>query len=144
MLQAVRFLAWVAVVLAIGAQATGLGTLGFNLCIERSGDYCSIEMFDQRCCAGDSSESSVQADDRIPADNCDHCVDMPLVLPAAIAAVPTGIADHLMACAITPTLLGWTPLMLRVGVAQRVKLSRSRSPPIPDSLLFAKMIVLRI
>ena len=139
---AVRFLAWMAVVLAIGAQTTGLGTLGFNLCVERSGDICTLEVFSQRCCAGDSSESP--ADDRIPTDSCDHCVDMPLVLPVAVAAVPTGIADHLMACAVTPTVIEWTPPLSRVSVAQVVMPSRSRSPPIPDSLLIAKTIVLRI
>lgn len=141
MCSAVRFVAWLAVVLAIGVQATGLGTLGFNLCVERSGDVCTIEVFGQRCCTGDSNQSP--ADDHIPTDGCDLCIDKQLALPTAVAVMQNGVADDLQAdvpptrsCEIVPTN--------RVRIVRAAKLFSNRSLSIPDSLLIAQTIVLRI
>lgn len=142
MRSAVRFLAWMAVVLAIGVQATGLGGLGFNLCVERSGGMCTIEAFGQRCCAEGTIEAS--ADDRLLADTCDCCIDMPLALPLASAVTSTVLWEHLVVHAVPPTVVMWTLPTRRIGVAGAMGPCRNRPPPIPDSLLVAKTIVLRI
>lgn len=143
MISIVRFLAWVTVVLAVGTQATGLGTLGFKMCVERSGGVCAIEAPGQQCCAEDVGES---ADNRVSADPCDRCVDLALTLPHALAVSSTNASDHPLVIAVLPTVVEWMPPASRAPLSSATAKYRIRGPPptFPDSLLIAETIVLRI
>lgn len=138
----VRFLAWMAVVAALGVQATGLGTLGLTVCVERSGGSYAIEAFGQRCCAEGGSDRSV--DERLPGETCDDCCDRPLALPVAMV-MPTVHGDGLLAEAVPSTKAEWMFPVPEVGAAPPVVRSRSSRPPaLTDSVLVAETIVLRI
>lgn len=142
MKRALRFLAWLSIVLAIGVQASGLGSLGYSLCVERSGGLCAIEAPGQACCAEDAGD--VQDDDGMAVDRCDLCTDTSLALPASTAAAASALWSHDSADIAMPAMLPWfIPRQQGVAISS-VRADRSRAPPLPTSLQIAKTIVLRV
>ena len=142
MRSAIRFLAWMTVVMVIGVQVTGLGTLGFTICVERFGGLCALEAVSQPCCAQTTCETFV--DDRQPAVACDYCIDLSLALPTAAVVTLTLRLDPLLAVTMSPiqAVITFAPSWISVTAPQRSY--GNRPPPILDSVLISRILVLRI
>jgi hypothetical protein len=143
MKQALRFLAWLSIALAIGVQVSGLGSLGYSLCVERSGGVCAIEAPGQACCANDDA-GDVHEDDGLAVDHCDFCTDTSLALPASTAPASSAHWNHDRADLALPTLLPWFTARQPLMTHPTARTDRSRAPPISPSLQFARIIVLRV
>ena len=142
MRSAIRFLAWMTVVLAIGVQVTGLGTLGFNICVERFGGMCALEAVSQPCCAKTTCENFVNG--RPPAVACGYCIDLSLALPTAAVVTPTLRLDPLLAVTVSPIQAAIKLAPSWIGVSITKRADRNRSPPLPDSVLLSRTLVLRM
>ena len=142
MRSAIRFLAWMTVVMVIGVQVTGLGTLGFTICVERFGGLCALEAVSHPCCAQTTCETFV--DDHQPAVACDYCIDLSLALPTAAVVTPILRLDSHLADTMSPiqAAIQFAPSWISVTAPERSY--RNRSPPLPDSVLISQTHVLRI
>ncbi len=139
---ALRFLAWLSIVLAIGVQASGLGSLGFSLCMEHTGGLCGLEAPGQSCCAESTGDAG--DDNDLAADTCDLCTDTSLSLPACTAAAPSPGWNHATADVALPAMIPWLLPQQHMAVRSCVRPDRSRAPPLSLSVRIARTIVLRV
>lgn len=140
--QALRFLAWLSIVLAIGVQASGLGSLGFSLCMEHDSGLCGLEAPGQSCCAEKTGD--VSDDNDLAADTCDRCTDTSLSLPASTAVAPSPDWNHTLVGVMLPSTIPWLLPQQQMAVKSCVRPDRSRAPPLSPSLRIARTIVLRV
>lgn len=142
MRSAVRFLIWMAIVLAVGAQAAGLGTLGFRACVEESGALIAVMAPGEHCCPSDAGD---EADDACASGiACERCVDMPLVLPPATAIAPQPALDDTHADDVPLTVATWAPPATRITRIDPPPFHPNSGHALADSLRIAQTIVLRI
>ena len=141
MYSALRVLAWLAIVLAVGVQASGLGSLGYSLCVERSGSLCGIEAPGQHCCSEESTNLKMDGGSVV---TCDHCVNSSLSLPSSTAAPVPLTFDQVVMEAVHPMNLPWLFQQQHEVSVRVVRSDRSRAPPLASSLRIARTIVLRV
>jgi hypothetical protein len=145
MLAAFRFLGWMAIIVAVGAQAIGVGSLGFQMCQDRAGHFCGIEGPGTACCLeADQESTNTESTSTQHYVTCARCVDVPLTLPTAGAVTISQAWDDLTIAICPPIPLTLVEQPLWVGQVWTWVPMRGRDPPITTAVLVANMIVLRM